>query len=97
MWKYQLQQFADRTQVSHFSPGTSKWNKVGHRLFCYISKSWQGKSLIDVQTVVDLIGATQTTTGLKVVCVRDNTQYELTKKVSDEEFASINFEKDSSI
>lgn len=94
MWKYQLQQFANYTglevQVSHFPAGTSKWNKVEHRLFCYISKSWQGKPLVDVQTAVDLIGATQTTTGLKVICVRDDTQYELARKVSDEKFASIN-------
>jgi len=58
MWKYQLQQFADRTgleiEVSHFPRGTSKWNKVEHRLFCYISKNWQGKPLVDVQTAVDL-------------------------------------------
>jgi hypothetical protein len=97
MWKYQLQQFANRTgleiQVSHFPPGTSKWNKVEHRLFCYITQNWQGKPLVDVQTAVDLIGTTQTTTGLKVICVRDDTNYELAQKVSDEEFASINLEK----
>jgi hypothetical protein len=97
MWKYQLQQFANRTQleiqVSHFPPGTSKWNKVEHRLFCYISKNWQGKPLIDVQTVIDLIGSTRTTTGLKVICVRDDTDYELAKKVSDEDFATINLVK----
>ena len=96
-WKYQLQQFADRTrleiQVSHFPPGTSKWNKIEHRLFCHISKSCQGKPLVDVQTAVDLIGATQTTPGLKVVCVRDDTRYELAKKVSDEKFASIHLKK----
>ena len=93
MWKYQLQQFADRTgleiEVSHFPPGTSKWNKIEHRLFCYISKNWQGKPLIDVQTAIDLIGSTTTTTGLKVVCVQDDTQYELAKKVSDDEFNAI--------
>jgi hypothetical protein len=92
-WKYQLQQFADRTgievEVSHFPPGTSKWNKVEHRLFCYISKNWQGKPLVDVQTAVDLIGATTTTAGLKVVCMRDDTEYELSKKVSDAEFKAI--------
>jgi hypothetical protein len=97
MWKYQLRQFANRTgleiQVSHFPPGTSKWNKVEHRLFCYISKNWQGKPLIDIQTAVDLIGTTQTTTGLKVICIRDDTHYELARKVSDEAFASINLEK----
>ena len=97
MWKYQLKQFADRTgleiHVSHFPPGTSKWNKVEHRLFCYISKNWQGKPLVDVQTAIDLIGATKTETGLDVICVRDNTEYELAKKVSDEEFATINIQK----
>jgi hypothetical protein len=97
MWKYQLQQFADRTRleifVSHFPRGTSKWNKVEHRLFCYITKNWQGRPLIDVQTAVDLIGATRTTKGLKVVCVRDDTEYELAKKVSDEDFAAINLVK----
>ena len=97
MWKYQLQQFADRTglevEISHFPPGTSKWNKVEHRLFCYISKNWQGKPLVDVQTAVDLIGSTTTTTGLKVVCVRDDTKYELAKKVSDDEFETIALKK----
>jgi DNA-binding transcriptional regulator GbsR (MarR family) len=97
MWKYQLQQFADRTrleiEVSHFPRGTSKWNKVEHRLFCYITKSWQGQPLVDVQTAIDLIGATQTTTGLKVICVRDDTEYQLAKKVSDDDFAGINIFK----
>jgi hypothetical protein len=94
MWKYQLQQFAGRTgikiHVSHFPPGTSKWNKIEHRLFCYISRNWQGKPLVDVQTAVDLIGSTTTTTGLKVICVRDDTEYELAKKISDEEFKTVN-------
>jgi hypothetical protein len=93
MWKYQLQQFADHTgleiHVSHYPPGTSKWNKVEHRLFCYISKNWQGKPLVDVQTAIDLIGGTKTATGLKVICVRDDTEYELAKKVDDVDFESI--------
>ena len=93
MWKYQLQQFADRTglevEVSHFPPGTSKWNKIEHRLFCYITKNWQGKPLVDVQTAINLIGSTTTTTGLKVICIKDDTQYELGKKVTDDEFAAI--------
>ena len=97
MWKYQLQQFADRTgleiEVSHFPPGTSKWNKVEHRLFCYISKNWRGKPLVDVQTAVDLIGSTRTNTGLEVICVRDDTEYQLAKKVSDDEFAAISIVK----
>ena len=97
MWKYQLQQFSDRTgleiEVSHFPRGTSKWNKVEHRLFCYISKNWQGKPLVDVQTAVDLIGSTRTTTGLEVICVRDDTKYELAKKVSDKDFELISIDK----
>ena len=97
MWKYQLQQFADRTglevEVSHFPRGTSKWNKVEHRLFCYISKNWQGKPLLDVQTAVDLIGSTRTTTGLEVICVRDDTEYKLARKVTDEEFETILIKK----
>ena len=97
MWKYQLQQFSNRTgleiEVSHFPRGTSKWNKVEHRLFCYISKNWQGKPLVDVQTAVDLIGSTKTTAGLEVICVRDDTEYELARKVSDEDFELINVEK----
>jgi hypothetical protein len=78
MWKYRLQQFADPTgleiEVSHFPPGTSKWNKIEHRLFCYISKNRQGKPPVDVQTAVDLIGSTRTTTGLNVICIRDDTE-----------------------
>ena len=97
MWKYQLQQFADRTgleiEVSHFPPGTSKWNKVEHRLFCYISKNWQGKPLVDIQTAIDLIGSTCTSTGLEVICVCDDTEYQLKMKVSDDEFEAIAIHK----
>jgi hypothetical protein len=97
MWKYQLQQFADRTgleiEISHFPRGTSKWNKVEHRLFCYISKNWQGKPLVDVQTAIDLIGSTKTAAGLEVICVRDDTEYELARKVSDKDFELINIKK----
>jgi len=97
MWKYQLQEFANRigleVEVSHFPRGTSKWNKVEHRLFCYISANWKGRPLIDVQTVVDLIGSTKTTTGLEVICVRDDTEYDLAKKDSDEDFESISIVK----
>ena len=96
-WKYQLQQFADRTgleiEVSHFPPGTSKWNKVEHKLFCYISKNWQGKPLVDVQTAVELIGSTCTNTGLRVICVRDDTEYTLAKKITDNQFDSIHIDK----
>ena len=97
MWKYQLQQLSNRTgliiYVSHFPPGTSKWNKVEHKLFCYISKNWQGKPLIDIDTAIKLIGSTKTTTGLKVFCRADYSFYELKRTVSDEEFASINMSR----
>ena len=94
LWKYQLQQFANRTGLeiyaSHFPPGTSKWNKVEHRLFCFISKNWAGKPLIDVETVINLISNTTTKKGLSVVCERDDNFYPLAQKVSDKEFKSIN-------
>jgi hypothetical protein len=97
LWKYQINQLASRfgieIHVCHFPPGTSKWNKVEHRLFCYISKNWQGKPLIDIETAIELIGSTTTETGLKVICQRDDTVYELKKTVSDEDFAAINITK----
>jgi len=96
MWKLGLQQLANHAglviQVSHFPRGTSKWNKIEHKLFCYISKHWQGQPLVDVQTAIDLIGSTTTTTGLRVICVRDNNEYETGKVVSDEDFDAINLE-----
>lgn len=67
--------------------------KVEHRLFCYISKNWQGKPLIDIETAINLIGSTTTETGLKVICQRDDTVYELAKTVSDEDLESISIEK----
>jgi len=97
LWKYQLSQLARRIgieiHVCHFPPGTSKWNKVEHRLFCYISKNWQGKPLISIEAAINLIGSTTTSTGLKVICQRDNNVYELSKVVSDEEFESIVIKK----
>lgn len=97
LWKYELQQFADHTglevHVSHFPSGTSKWNKIEHKLFCYISKNWQGKPLIDIETVVSLISSTTTKKGLKVICKVDTNRYELQRKVSEEEMNSINMQE----
>ena len=97
LWKFQLAQFARRTglsiHVSHFPPGTSKWNKVEHRLFCYITKNWQGQPLVDIQTAVNLIGSTTTSAGLKVICKADYNDYPLSKKVSEEEYHSIPLDK----
>jgi hypothetical protein len=93
LWKQQLSEFSERIgleiHVSHFPPGTSKWNKIEHKLFCFISKNWQGEPLIDVKTAVSLIGSTTTTTGLKVICQADDTEYELSKKVTDEQFNTL--------
>jgi hypothetical protein len=93
LWKYQLSKIAEQIgidiHVSHFPPGTSKWNKVEHRLFCYISKNWEGKPLIDVESAVKLIGSTVTSKGLKVICKRDDNVYEAGIKISDEDFDAI--------
>lgn len=94
LWKANLQRLADETgleiHVSHFPPGTSKWNKVEHRLFCYISKNWEGKPLYDIETAVNLIGSTKTKKGLTVKCVVDRRIYEKGLKVTDEEKEKIN-------
>ena len=96
VWKYQLQLLANKTgleiEVSHFPPGTSKWNKVEHRLFCYISKNWQGQPLIDIETIVSLIGSTATPKGIEVICQADSNVSETGKKISEEEKVSINIE-----
>jgi len=78
-WKLELQRFADDTRlsirVSHFPPGTSKWNKIEHRLFCHITKNWRGKPLRTFETIVDLIGNTRTAAGLRVRAKLDLRQY----------------------
>jgi hypothetical protein len=98
LFKLQLQEFANQSNlevhVSHFPPGTSKWNKIEHRLFCYISSNWKGQPLISIETIVDLIGSTTTTTGLKVLCVTDKNEYKIGIKVSDEDYKTINIKRD---
>ena len=97
LWKYQLQQFADQTglcvSVCHFPPGTSKWNKVEHRLFSFISSNWRGEPLCDYQTVVKLIGKTTTAKGLKVTCRLDRRKYPTGRKVTVEEMKHINIKR----
>jgi predicted GNAT family acetyltransferase len=96
LWKLQLAKFSEITGlevvVSHFPPGTSKWNKIEHRLFCYVSKKWAGQPLIDIETVIDLIGSTTTTQGLKVKCVLDKNEYKTGIKVSNEDYDRINIQ-----
>lgn len=96
LWKHYVQQLANETQmeihVSHFPTGTSKWNKIEHRLFCYISKNWQGQPLIDVETIVNLIGSTTTEKGLSVICRVDENHYERGKKITEGQKENLNIE-----
>jgi len=93
LWKKCLQKLATTTgleiHVRHFPPGTSKWNKIEHRLFAQITKNWRGRSLLSRQVVVNLIGSTTTQSGLKVRAALDENTYPIKQKVSDEEMAAI--------
>ena len=94
LWKTELQRLANETglqiQVCHFPPGTSKWNKIEHRLFSFISRNWRGRPLIDRQTIISLIGATTSTKGLKVYARLDEATYPRGIKVTDTELAAVN-------
>lgn len=93
LWKLELLKLASEISipihVCHFPPGTSKWNKIEHRLFSFISSNWRGEPLRDYETIVNLISATTTTKGLTVTCRLDHTQYPIGLKVTDEEMKSI--------
>ncbi len=99
LWKWELQRLADATrlkiQVSHLPPGTSKWNKIEHRLFSFISQNWRGQPLLSHATIVKLIANTRTSTGLKVRCVLDKRRYPKKVKVTDDQMATIRFTPDS--
>lgn len=99
LWKWELQRLADALQlpisVCHFPPGTSKWNKVEHRLFAFISSNWRGEPLADYATVVHLIAKTTTTTGLTVSCRLDRRRYPIGRKVSEAEWAQIDLLRDA--
>jgi len=98
LWKLELQKLANelniKIHVSHFPPGTSKWNKIEHKMFSFISQNWRGKPLIDGATVVNLISNTKTKSGLEIKARLDERQYEKGIKVSDEELEKINIKKD---
>ncbi len=98
LWKWELQQLADETgleiSVCHFPPGTSKWNKIEHRLFSFISQNWRGKPLISHQVIIDLIASTTTTTGLTVKSKLDTNIYEQGLKVSDQQMAELQLRKE---
>jgi len=97
LWKTELQRFADQTglavRVCHFPPGTSKWNKIEHRLFSFISLNWRAKPLISRQVVIDLIAATTTRTGLKVYAELDQRTYPDKIKVSDAELSAVQIDR----
>jgi len=98
LWKKELQLLAIETgleiNVSHYPPGTSKWNKIEHRLFSFITKNWRGKPLISLETIVDLIANTTTEKGLEVKAMKDTKIYQKGIKVSDEEVKNIILKKD---
>ena len=98
LWKIELQRLADETglriAVCHFPPGTSKWNKIEHRLFSYITQNWRGKPLRSFQTIVSLIAATTTRTGLKVHAELNTEMYQPGIKVSDADLAQVNIRRD---
>jgi len=98
LWKRELQKLADDTglviHVHHYPPGTSKWNKIEHRLFCHITQNWRGRPLTDRLAVVELIGATTTKTGLKVDCALDTRTYQKGIKVSNAEMKALNITGD---
>ena len=99
LWKWELQRLADATKltihVSHLPPGTSKWNKIEHRLFSFISHNWRGRPLLTHATIVKLIASTRTSTGLKVDCILDKGRYSDKVRITDEQMATIRLVPDT--
>ena len=99
LWRLQLQYLADEfgvtVQVCHFPPGTSKWNKIEHRMFCHITQTWRGRPLVDRMAVVELIAAATTKAGLRVESALDTATYEKGIKVSDAEMKTLDIQGDA--
>lgn len=97
LWKMELQKLSTETgltiHVSHLPPGTSKWNKIEHRMFSYISMNWRGKPLTSYQVIVKLIAATKTKTGLKIKTSLDKRKYPAGIKISDDDFEALNIKE----
>ena len=97
LWKAELQRLADETglriAVSHLPPGTSKWNKIEHRMFCHITANWRGQPLLSREVIVSLIGSTRSSTGLRIQAALDAGQYPTGIKVSAGEMAAIRLER----
>jgi len=98
LWRLMLQKFANESgltiTVAHLPPGTSKWNKIEHKMFSFISMNWRGRPLVSYEAIVQLIGRTRTTKGLEIRCELDNGEYVKGRKVTDEELAAIDIEYD---
>jgi hypothetical protein len=101
LWKYCLQEFADETgltiHVSHFPPGTSKWNKIEHRLFNHISMNWKGQPLVSLDVIINLIGNTTSQTGLKVYAMEDRNIYPTKRKISNDQMKKLNLDPNDKI
>ena len=99
LWKRELSRLAQETglriRVCHFLPGTSKWNKIEHRLFSFITMNWRGRPLVSHEVIVQLIASTKTRAGLSVRSEIDTNLYPKGSVVSDAEFAAINIERDA--
>ncbi len=97
LWKLELQQLADETglkiEVCHYPPGTSKWNKIEHRLFCHITRNWRGVPLESHQVVVNLVSSTRTNEGLEVHCWLDAGEYKTGRKVTDAEMKTVRIKR----
>jgi hypothetical protein len=99
LWKYELQKFSNETGLSisicHFPPGTSKWNKIEHRLFSFISSNWRGEPLRDYETIVNLISRTTTAKGLRVTCRLDRRKYPTGRRITNAEFKQVNLKRNT--
>lgn len=99
LWKTEMQRFADEEgleiSICHFPPGTSKWNKIEHRMFSYISQNWRGRPLVSIETIINLIGATTTRSGLKINTAVDTNEYAKGIKVTNAEIEALAIEKDA--
>lgn len=99
LWRWELQRLANATglviELCHYPPGTSKWNKIEHRLFCHITRNWQGIPLEDLTVVVNLIGSTQTEQGLEVHAWLDQREYQKSRKISDDQLSEIRIKRNN--
>jgi hypothetical protein len=98
LWKVELQRLADETglciSVCHFPPGTSKWNKIEHRMFCHITENWRGRPLVSREVVVNLIGSTRTKTGLEIRSALDGGSYPIAREVTDQQMDGLSIKRE---